>query len=120
MVRSPAGMNAGSAETRRQVFERVRDCMRSLVGSSGHLGSYSLDADTFEIVGETAVGDGVTEYEFAVTGSLETEFTVYDEGQPARPPDRLRGSIVLDRSYGLTRDETGRVRLRPWTVFEGL
>lgn len=104
----------------RRVFERVRHCMSSLVGGSGHLGSYSIDADDFEIVRASALGAGLTEYEFVTSGSLESEFTVHDDDHPSAPPERLRGTIVLDVRFELTRDAAGRVRLHPWTVFEGL
>lgn len=102
-----------------RVFERVRECMRSLVGGSGHLGSYSLDRETFRITAARALDGGLTEYDFVVRGSLEDEFTVYDEATPPPREEELRGTIVLDASFGLTRDDAGRVRLRPWTVFEG-
>lgn len=96
-------------EVEEAVFERVRDCMNCLVGGSGHLSSYTLDRDTFEITETDDIGDGRIRYAFRVAGSLLSEFAQY-------PEETLTGAIVLDEEYELTFDERGRVRLSPYTV----
>ena len=104
--------------TRRQVFQQVQRCMESLVGGSGHLAAYTISLDSFEITGVEALESGLTAFDFVTQGARESEFTIGKEG--AGPPklELLQGRIVLDQGFGLTRDETGRVRLFPWTCVD--
>ena len=103
-----------------KVFEQVRRCLSNLVGGSGHLASFHVTADTFQITEAQKLADGLTEYHFSARAYRESEFTVATEDEPEQPPETIRGSIVLDGKFQLTRDEGGRIRLQPWRTLEHL
>ena len=113
-------------ETERRVFKQVRRCMQNLVGGSGHLAAYHISEDSFQITSRTDLGDGLTAYEFQGLAGYESEFTVACEPDLDPAPwaadreqlEEVAGRIVLDESFSLTRDESGRVRLDPWKCLD--
>lgn len=99
-----------------KVFDQVQKSMVSLASSSGHLVSYSLVPDTFKITKEES-GENETRYYFTARAFRESEFTVYDNTSPS-VSEVISGSLVLDNSFDLVRDEQGRIMLEPWTCIE--
>lgn len=107
------------------VFTRVQRCMENLVGGSGHLASYRLRRDTFELTETSDLGDGLTEYRFTVEGVRVSEFTdpaTSGDDSASHPEgagkDMLRGTIVLDADGELALDEDGRARFGPWRTLD--
>lgn len=107
-----------AAQTRQKVFDQVRRCLMNLVGDSGHLASFHVTADTFQITEAQKMADDLTEYHFSAQAYRESEFTVATDDEPEPPPETIRGSIVLDGEFQLTRDQEGRIRLQPWRTLE--
>lgn len=108
-----------------RVFERVRACLENLVGGSGHLSSYHLDRESFEVVGRRGLEDRLTEYDFVVDGVRLSEFEGESEDNPPSKADddpsdveHLEGAIVLDTDGDLVTDESGRVRVPPWRTLD--
>lgn len=97
------------------VFDRVQTCLATLVGGSGHLASYHLRREPFEITGRRELDDGFTAYEFAVDGIRVSEFTGPDDDSTV---ERLTGRVVLDADDFLALDDDGRVRIEPWRVLD--
>ena len=107
----------GENEILSRVFQKVSACLGSLVGSSGHMATYSVSMDSFRIVATEQLADGLRRHEFAAEALYESEFTVYSEDhQPEF--QKITGHIVLDRDYNLTRDEKGSVRFGPWNCID--
>jgi hypothetical protein len=103
-------------ETIVKIFDQVQRCMVSLVGKSGHLASYSMIPDSFKITKQEKVEQGNRFY-FTARAFLETEFTVYDD--TSKPlPELISGSIVLDQTLNIVRDDQGKIMLEPWDCFE--
>ena len=106
----PGDTRADGEERDDRVFEQVALCLRHIAaGDRDHLGSYSLDRESFEILRETDMGEGLIEYEFKAEGQYVGEFELEDD--MVHP---LRGTIVLDRDFSITFEEDGRVRISPW------
>lgn len=99
-----------------KVFNQVQRCMVSLTSGSGHLVSYSVVPDTFKITKEES-GENETRYFFTARAFRESEFTVYDDTSLS-VTEVISGSIVLDNSFNLVRDEQGRIMLEPWTCIK--
>jgi hypothetical protein len=95
-----------------KIFDQVQRCMVSLTSGSGHLAGYSLLPDSFRITKEEQVEQG-NKYHFSAKAFRESEFTVYDDAAPQKP-EVISGSIVLDDSFSLVRDDKGRIMLEPW------
>ena len=95
-----------------KVFDQVQKSMVSLASGSGHLASYSLLPDSFKITKKEQIEQG-NKYHFTAKAFRETEFTVYEDATP-QEPEVISGSIVLDDSFNLVRDEKGRIMLEPW------
>jgi len=95
-----------------KVFDQVQRCMVSLAGGSGHLASYSLLPDSFKVTKQEKNEQGI-KYYFTAKAFRESEFTVYDEDTP-HVPEVISGSIVLDASFNIVRDQKGRIMLEPW------
>lgn len=95
-----------------KVFDQVQRCMGSLASGSGHLANYSLLPDSFKITKNEQVEQG-NKYHFTAKAFRESEFTVYEDATP-QEPEVISGSIVLDDSFNLVRDEKGRIMLEPW------
>jgi len=115
--------------TRDEVFLQAAGCMENLVGGSGHLTSYHLDAESFVITAARPLGDGLTEFAFSALATAESEFMDAAEeppvGEPADAemepagavaavpagPVRVSAAIVLDEAGNLALDDDGNVRL---------
>ena len=97
-----------------RVLKKVRLCMGSLVGGSGHMASFGIVPDTFHITAIEQMEGGMRRYRFTAEAYYESEFTEYTEDYTPETQS-LSGSIVLDRAYNLVRDQSGRVMLEPWT-----
>ncbi len=95
-----------------KVFDQVQRCMVSLASGSGHLVSYSLLPDSFKITKKEQV-EQRNKYYFTAKAFRESEFTVYEDATP-QEPEVISGSVVLDDSFNLVRDEKGRIMLEPW------
>jgi len=108
------------AEIKKKIFDQMQRCLMNLVGGSGHLACFHIVADTFQIARVERLADDLTEYHFTAQAYRESEFTVTIEDEPEPPPETIRGSIVLDDEFQLTRDEAGRIRLQPWRTLEHL
>ncbi len=100
-------------QLKKQVFKQIQVCLATLVGGSGHLSSYSMRFDTFEITNMESNEAGLTKFFFEADAYRESEFTVYDDNHQ---PDtqHIAGNITLDRRLGLVKDKTGRIMLEPW------
>jgi hypothetical protein len=103
----------------KNVFRQVYRCMMSLVGGSGHLASYAMLPDTFQISKVEELGRGLRKYNFTASAYYESEFTIYDQGRQPKA-ERIYGSIVLDKDLRLVKDEKGRVLLEPWSCINPL
>lgn len=139
-----SALMTGDAVTR-AVWQKVQACMNNLVGGSGHLGSYTLDAASFAVTAAQPAGYGLTAYTFTVRGTADTEFSGggaaglpeprslaehldwLTNGVPCAAlavmhagaaPETLAGTIVLDDRGELTRDEQGRIRIAPWRCLD--
>lgn len=97
----------------KKVFKRVQLCMMSLVGDSGQPVSYSLLPHTFNITKVEELEKGLKKYYFTAKAYSESELKVHDENYKLKTED-LTGSVVLDRNFGLARDEKGNVMIEPW------
>ena len=95
-----------------KVFDQLQRCMVSLASGSGHLVSYSLLPDSFKITKKEQAEQG-NMYYFTAKAFRESEFTVHEDATP-QEPEVISGSIVLDDSFNLVRDEKGRIMLEPW------
>ena len=95
-----------------KIFDQVQRCMVSLAGGSGHLTSYSILPDSFKVIKKEKIEQGMR-YHFSAKAFRESEFTVYGDDSP-QEPDSISGSIVLDDTYDIVRDENGKVMLEPW------
>ena len=104
-------------EIEEKVFQQVQRCMMSLVGGSGHLASYSMLRDTFNITRVEELEEGRKKYCFNAEAYRESEFTVCDE-QHQPKAKRISGSIVLDKELELVKDKDGRIMLEPWTCID--
>lgn len=105
--------NTSGEMARNAVLQRVSECFDSLAGSSGHLASYSIDAETFTIDRVEELESGARRYFFSARARYESEFTVYDEH--TKPEiHAVSGSLTLDRSFGFLYDENGEVLLEPF------
>jgi hypothetical protein len=105
------------AQIREKVFRQVRHGLQDLVGGSGHLASLHILEPSFRIAAVEKLPGGLTEYYFTALAHRESEFTIAREDQPEPPPERIRGSIVLDAHFQLTRDDRGNIRLQPWRTW---
>ena len=81
-------------QKRQKVFEQVRRWPRDLVGGSGHLASYHIREDTFELAAARVLGNGCTQHAYTARAFLETEFTPSDGRDPSE--EAIEGTIVLD------------------------
>jgi len=61
-------------ESRKKIFREAAGCMDNLVSSSGHLTSYSLDWESFEISGVEPYGNDLTEFSFSANATAQGEF----------------------------------------------
>lgn len=98
---------------RLQVLERVGGCFSCLIGGSGHLATYFIDASTFQVDRVEKIDAGRTRYHFSAVARYESEFTVYDENTP-QEPERVIGNIILDQEMDYAYDEEGKVLLYPY------
>ncbi len=100
-------------ETVKKVFRRVQLCLMSLVGESGHSVSYSVVPDTFKISKVEDLSRGFRKYYFTADAYRESDLTVHDEDyRPER--EGITGSVVLDKNFGLVRDDKGNIMIEPW------
>jgi hypothetical protein len=106
-----------NTELSQKVLQKVQACMGSLVGGSGHLASYEILPDTFNITRIEELQGGLKKYSFEAKGYRESEFAVYDDVHPPEAK-HISDSIVLDKNLELARDERGRVMLEPWTYVD--
>lgn len=113
---------------RKRVFLQVAGCMENLVGGSGHLTTYYLDAESFVITGIRELGGGLTEFAFSARATAQTEFMEVAEEPPPDPdpemepidmaaagPIAVSSAIVLDEAGNLALDDEGNVRLAGYT-----
>jgi len=100
-------------KAKQEVLGQVQKCMMSLVGGSGHLASFDILPDTFEITKIEDIQDNLKKYTFKAKGYRESEFTVYDDSH-TQEIENISGSIVLDKDLQLVRDEKGRIMIEPW------
>ena len=113
-----------SDTTKSQVFKAVKLCFRFLVGRSGHVAGYRLLESTFKITGKKGLKGGLTEYGFTVVGEYMSEFSgeMTEGGMTntdlSKPSEELKGKIVLDSLFNLTRKKSGKIRLSPWDCLD--
>ncbi|MHC4393692.1 MAG: hypothetical protein ACYS22_20540 [Planctomycetota bacterium] len=97
---------------------QFKRCLRNLVGGSGHLASYHVEAGTLAVTGTERLGDGLTRWTFRALGGRQSEFGVATEEAPdelvASSAEVLTGMLVLDEALRIALDEQGGVRLSPW------
>jgi hypothetical protein len=101
----------------RKVFQQIQNCLENVVGGSNHLACFSMIPDTFKITRVEPFGNNAQEYHFTAKAYLESEFTVYEEGQKPESHE-ISGSIVLDKHLALVRDDKGQVMLKPWKCMQ--
>ncbi len=97
----------------KKVFKRVQLCLMSLIGEGGHSVSYSVVPDTFKVYKIEELPRGLKKYYFVADAYHESDLTVHDDDyKPER--EGISGSIVLDKNFGLVRDDKGNVMIEPW------
>lgn len=101
------------AENVKKVFNRVQLCLMALVEEDGHSLSYSIVPDTFRIYKVEDLPRGLKKYYFTADAYHESDLTIHDEDyKPER--ENITGSVVLDKNFGLVRDDKGKVMIAPW------
>ena len=93
---------------KKKVLTTLQKCMNNLTGGSGHLASFSIINDSFNIEKESYEGE-LCKVNFTAVGIYETEFLHVNETR-----ENLAGSIYLKSDYTPAFDEEGRVMLSPW------
>ena len=100
-------------EIRLKILQQVQKSIRSLVGGSGHLASYEILPDTFEIINAEKVQSDLNKYTFVAEGYRESEFTIYDDTNPPKS-EHICGNIILDKDFEPIRDKEGKIILYPY------
>ncbi len=100
-----------------KIFDKIQKCLNNLVGSNGHLASYSMDKNCFKITDIRKLNENETQYSFSVNAYYESEFAVYSEDEPALQYP-IDGKIVLDNNLDYVREKSGNIKLEPWKCID--
>lgn len=100
-----------------QIFSWVKRCLADCVGGSGHLASYTLKEESFELLSSSRQQDGSRLITFRVGGWRLSEFQEALEGvenEPEPPAEELLGSFTLAANGQPQTDDRGCAMISPW------
>ena len=100
-----------------KVYKKVQKCFDSIIGRSGHLVSYIIKYNTFNITQTEKLENNNIKYYFSANVLFEFKFTIYNEDIELEVHP-VNGSIILDKDFNYVRNEQGIIYLEPYRCLD--